>query len=111
MSKDMELAAEYDARLAEWQSQQSGLIRAINKLESSTAKLEEQRNNVLYDRLNPFSGCGKFDLQYMEETFGYAPQTMHIRTEEDLNEFNKRLKETDRSTNPEDEDDIHPQAC
>ena len=82
-----ELSDELDAQFAEWQTKQSPLARSTDKLESTTAQLELSSNEAIYNKLNPFNMCGKFDLRFMEETFGYTNgRTMYASGSRDAKE-------------------------
>src|SRR5271156_5451363 len=73
------LDIEFEAKFNEWQGKQTPLARATDKLESSTAKIEQDNNNAIYEKMHPFNRCGKFDLRFMEETFGYTNGVRSMR--------------------------------
>ena len=94
------LEKEYDAKLIEWRAKQTPLAVATDILNRVNAQMEEELLNRIYNRMNPFNQCGKFDLRFMEETFGYTEgRSMFIHnaatTKEQIDEQLRRHNEED----------------
>jgi hypothetical protein len=77
------LDREYEGKFQDWLEQQTPLARSTDKLLSTSSRLEQQLNDEIYARLNPFHRCGRLGERFMEETFGYITERTFFYREGD----------------------------
>jgi len=116
--KIKELITEYEERYVEWLAKQSPLSLSIDKLQAANDRTEQGINDRIYERMCPFNRCGKYEIVFMEETFGYTDRRSMQMSDDgkqgslgDLsklirqeieNELRERNKEDLGDTDPED---------
>ena len=111
MSKDQELKAEYDAKLELWKAKQSTLEQSVDRLNSTSAKLESNLNDNKIRQMAVRNPDGTVNLQEMEATFRDNSERQQfqdiVKNRRIEDEIQRRSEEDFGTHDPEDEAGLH----